>query len=177
MAYAEDLLQCLQRLARRRTKPSMIPVQLAEDMLRDGQELLRAGFHGSPASYAAFHYRSSFLLEGRQSPWFPSTRVRRRALRLRPRDCSVPDDKWPDILLDSLLRAYLYIFGRDSSFSENVILRAEEPAAARRRHRERAVAATLIIHAKPNSSVAANAAAGPGADSHRSICVLPRPHL
>jgi len=94
-------------------------------------QVVKPGFQGVAYSYIAFHYRSSFLPEGRESPNVFSPELEKRLAGLRPASGQTrPSDyEWADTLLDSLLLVYLYIFGRDSSFSENCILRAERGLA------------------------------------------------
>jgi len=86
------------------------------------------GALGTQHRYAAFHYRSRLLEEGRQSPCSIGSDKRRTKTKVLSQKCEpvrVNDDKWISLFLDNLLRAYLYVYGRDISFSENCILAIE----------------------------------------------------
>lgn len=76
-------------------------------------------------NYLVCHFRSSFLPEGRQSSFVISEKVKETVNKCVARPfCFGEDDNWAAVFLESLLSSYLYIFGRDMSFSEHMILEA-----------------------------------------------------
>lgn len=97
------------------------------DLLKSASELIQTGMKGLNYNYAAFHYRSSLLKEGRDSPFsFDKKELLSNVLCHKPKTWKFSDNEWIHDFLSSLLNTYLYIFGRDTSFSENCILWAEQ---------------------------------------------------
>jgi len=98
-----------------------------EILLKNASELIKIGMKDFDYNYAAFHYRSSLLKEGRDSPFsFSKKELLSNVIELKPESWKYNDDDWIHAFLSSLLNTYLYIFGRDTSFSENCILWTEQ---------------------------------------------------
>lgn len=93
------------------------------DLLKIAKRIMDKILENHQYTYAAFHYRSRILPEGRRSPFSINlAETKDKVLDLRSEKDSVTDETWIRLFVDNLLRSYLYIFGRDSSFSENCIL-------------------------------------------------------
>lgn len=123
-----------------------------QDVL-DSAKNVMDGTLGAKHRYAAFHYRSRLLKEGRRSPSSLGTlrsKTRTRVIRQRSEDIKVQADKWVSLFLDNLLRTYLYVFGRDISFSENCILAVENHVRQTRRRQRPLTTApiNLVIRTK-----------------------------
>jgi hypothetical protein len=76
--------------------------------------------------YVAFHYRSSVLPEGRYSPFtFNHATLTTVSAVVKAPD-GLENEMWARLFLESLLQTYLFIMGRDASFSEYCILSAQD---------------------------------------------------
>lgn len=95
--------------------------------LNESTSLLELSFPRSP--YKVFHFRSPLVEEGRTSPLCLGDTVKDVLIKDKYSKIPEPDkinyNVYVNNFFKSLLNSYLYIFGRDVSFSENCILHAE----------------------------------------------------
>jgi len=101
-----------------------------DHILKFVPDIIKEALKGRKYRYAALHYRSVYLSEGRDSPADLNCDEVWDALAcIADDECGLDESQHKPALekiIRSIVRTYLYIFGRDISFSENYILRQQQ---------------------------------------------------